>query len=249
MEEKKATAVTVARCGGCGRRNRPRFPTLLFLAQIKQQKSSPILVPNISIPLSNGARSLSLFFSLAPLRHFVAVVVVVVDDLDRAQTAPRLAGPRRAWGSVAASKEAAAARSPEPARAGLEAAAAAAAAATAEAVVGQVTEVGKDTFWPIVEAAEDKIVVLDMYTQWSRWMFVFVEEIPLDTLKYGSRIAAQVWPCKVIAPKFRELSEKYLDVVFLKLDCNNENKPLAKELGIRVVPTFKILKVARSSRK
>ncbi|OAY84468.1 Thioredoxin F-type, chloroplastic [Ananas comosus] len=76
------------------------------------------------------------------------------------------AGPRRASGSVAASKEASAARSPEPARAGLEAAAAAAAAATAEAVVGQVTEVGKDTFWPIVEAAEDKIVVLDMYTQW-----------------------------------------------------------------------------------
>jgi thioredoxin 1 len=25
------------------------------------------------------------------------------------------------------------------------------------------------------------------------------------------------------------------------LDCNQENKPLAKELGIRVVPTFKIL--------
>lgn len=88
-------------------------------------------------------------------------------------------------------------------------------------------------------------------------------------------------PCKVMAPKFQELSEKYLDVVFLKLDCNQENKvwicsivifhrhfwlstrlnlvflnflwltwdifddcwqPLAKELGIKVVPTFKILK-------
>ncbi|BBH06830.1 thioredoxin F-type 1 [Prunus dulcis] len=49
-------------------------------------------------------------------------------------------------------------------------------------------------------------------------------------------------PCKVIAPKYQELSKKYLDVVFLKLDCNQENKPLAKELGIRVVPTFKILK-------
>ncbi|KAA0060434.1 thioredoxin F-type [Cucumis melo var. makuwa] len=35
---------------------------------------------------------------------------------------------------------------------------------------------------------------------------------------------------------------KYLDVVFLKLDCNQDNKPLAKELGIKVVPTFKILK-------
>lgn len=32
--------------------------------------------------------------------------------------------------------------------------------------VGQVTEVNKDTFWPIVNAAGDKTVVLDMYTQW-----------------------------------------------------------------------------------
>ncbi|CAI9302120.1 unnamed protein product [Lactuca saligna] len=84
-------------------------------------------------------------------------------------------------------------------------------------VVGQVTEVDKDTFWPIVNAAGDKTVVLDMYTQWCG-------------------------PCKIIAPKFEELAEKYLDVVFLKLDCNQENKPLAKELGIKVVPTFKILK-------
>ncbi|GFZ11299.1 thioredoxin F-type 1 [Actinidia rufa] len=32
--------------------------------------------------------------------------------------------------------------------------------------VGQVTEVNKDTFWPLVKAAGDKTVVLDMYTQW-----------------------------------------------------------------------------------
>ncbi|XP_072999833.1 thioredoxin F-type, chloroplastic-like [Typha latifolia] len=83
--------------------------------------------------------------------------------------------------------------------------------------VGSVTEVNKDTFWPIVETAGEKVVVLDMYTQWCG-------------------------PCKVMAPRFQELSEKYLDVVFLKLDCNQENKSLAKELGIKVVPTFKILK-------
>ncbi|XP_057960942.1 thioredoxin F2, chloroplastic-like [Malania oleifera] len=88
---------------------------------------------------------------------------------------------------------------------------------TAIPVVGRVTEVTKDTFWPLVKAAADKSVVLDMYTQWCG-------------------------PCKVIAPKFQELSEKYLDVLFLKLDCNQENKALAKELGIKVVPTFKILK-------
>ncbi|OEL32717.1 Thioredoxin F, chloroplastic [Dichanthelium oligosanthes] len=87
----------------------------------------------------------------------------------------------------------------------------------AEAVTGQVTEVTKDSFWPIVKAAGDKVVVLDMYTQWCG-------------------------PCKVMAPKFQEMSEKNLDVVFLKLDCNQDNRPLAKELGIKVVPTFKILK-------
>nr|XP_043631430.1 thioredoxin F-type, chloroplastic-like [Erigeron canadensis] len=84
-------------------------------------------------------------------------------------------------------------------------------------VVGQVTEVNLDTFWPLVHAAGDKTVILDMYTQWCG-------------------------PCKVIAPKYKELSEKYLDVVFLKLDCNAENRVLAKELGLKVLPTFKILK-------
>ncbi|PKI66913.1 hypothetical protein CRG98_012676 [Punica granatum] len=88
---------------------------------------------------------------------------------------------------------------------------------TAIVSAGQVMEVNKDNFWPIVGAAGDKTVVLDMYTQWCG-------------------------PCKVMAPKFQNLSEKYLDVVFLKLDCNHENRPLVKELGIRVVPTFKILK-------
>lgn len=42
----------------------------------------------------------------------------------------------------------------------------ASAAAAAAVQTGQVTEVNKDTFWPIVNAAGDKIVVLDMYTQW-----------------------------------------------------------------------------------
>ncbi|XP_031109172.1 thioredoxin F-type, chloroplastic-like [Ipomoea triloba] len=91
------------------------------------------------------------------------------------------------------------------------------ATATTTPTLGKVTEVNKDTFWPIVEAAGEKAVVLDMYTQWCG-------------------------PCKVIAPKFEELSAKYLDVVFLKLDCNQDNRPLAKELGIKVVPTFKVLK-------
>lgn len=40
------------------------------------------------------------------------------------------------------------------------------AAAEPVAEVGCVTEVNKDTFWPIVKNAGDKTVVVDMYTQW-----------------------------------------------------------------------------------
>lgn len=43
---------------------------------------------------------------------------------------------------------------------------------TVDVSVGQVTEVDKDTFWPIVKAAGEKIVVLDMYTQWYVYHFI-----------------------------------------------------------------------------
>ncbi|KAB1203422.1 Thioredoxin F2, chloroplastic [Morella rubra] len=135
--------------------------------------------------------------------------------------------------------------------------------------VGQVTEVDKDNFWPLVKAAGDKTVVLDMYTQcvalddkgnfkgsenatylaieeFFKFDAVFLQGVMQrkSQVRYLAVIGVlfRCGPCKVMAPKFQELSKKYLDVVFLKLDCNQENKPLAKELGIRVVPTFKILK-------
>lgn len=53
--------------------------------------------------------------------------------------------------------------------------------------VGQVTEVNKDTFWPIVNAAGDKTVVLDMYTQWYasyfNYFFLFIY-FSCDFLKF-----------------------------------------------------------------
>jgi thioredoxin 1 len=87
------------------------------------------------------------------------------------------------------------------------------------ATAGGVTEVEKDTFWPFVKDAAEKVVVLDMYTQWCG-------------------------PCKLMLPKVIALSATYDDVVFAKLDCNQDNKALAKELGVKTVPTFKIFKNA-----
>ncbi|GJP35465.1 hypothetical protein CLOM_g19985 [Closterium sp. NIES-68] len=80
-------------------------------------------------------------------------------------------------------------------------------------------EVDKDSFYPELEkaAAADKLVVLDMYTQWCG-------------------------PCKLLAPKVEALAEEMPDVVFMKLDCNQNNKPLAKGLGVRSVPTFKLFR-------
>ncbi|CAI5508808.1 unnamed protein product [Closterium sp. Naga37s-1] len=138
----------------------------------------------------------------------------------------------------------------------------AAAAQTAEAAqaTSRMMEVDKDSFYPELEkaAAADKLVVLDMYTQWCG-------------------------PCKLLAPKVEALAEEMQDVVFLKLDCNQNNKvsrvtvtggmeftkldlqpepegvvlitchvyfyplvlreqPLAKGLGVRSVPTFKLFR-------
>uniref|UniRef100_A0A7S2RF49 Thioredoxin domain-containing protein n=1 Tax=Eucampia antarctica TaxID=49252 RepID=A0A7S2RF49_9STRA len=47
-------------------------------------------------------------------------------------------------------------------------------------------------------------------------------------------------PCKVIAPKFDELSDKYTDAKFLKVigDASPEASQLMKREGVRSVPSF-----------
>jgi thioredoxin 1 len=47
-------------------------------------------------------------------------------------------------------------------------------------------------------------------------------------------------PCKVIAPKFDELSDKYPNAVFLKVigDASPEASKLMKREGVRSVPSF-----------
>lgn len=47
-------------------------------------------------------------------------------------------------------------------------------------------------------------------------------------------------PCKVIAPKFEELSDKYPEAVFLKVigDASPEASKLMKREGVRSVPSF-----------
>ncbi|CZT14767.1 related to Thioredoxin-1 [Ramularia collo-cygni] len=52
-----------------------------------------------------------------------------------------------------------------------------------------------------------------------------------------------VWcgPCKVIAPKIVEFSDKHTNVRFYKLDVD-EVPEVAQEVGVRAMPTFMIYK-------
>ena len=66
-----------------------------------------------------------------------------------------------------------------------------------------------------IQSAGDSLVVVDYSTTWCG-------------------------PCKVIAPKFDEFSEKYPDAVFLKVigDASPDASKLMKREGVRSVPSF-----------
>lgn len=48
-------------------------------------------------------------------------------------------------------------------------------------------------------------------------------------------------PCKMIAPKFDKLAEKYSSIKFIKVDVD-ENSETAEAYGISAMPTFKFFK-------
>eukprot|EP00553_Chaetoceros_curvisetus_P007951 CAMPEP_0204616968 /NCGR_PEP_ID=MMETSP0717-20131115/4082_1 /ASSEMBLY_ACC=CAM_ASM_000666 /TAXON_ID=230516 /ORGANISM="Chaetoceros curvisetus" /LENGTH=115 /DNA_ID=CAMNT_0051630371 /DNA_START=109 /DNA_END=456 /DNA_ORIENTATION=- len=78
---------------------------------------------------------------------------------------------------------------------------------------------GEEAFDNTVSGAGDALVVVDYSTTWCG-------------------------PCKVIAPKFDELSDAYPDAVFLKVigDANPSAGKLMKREGVRSVPSFHYFK-------
>ena len=48
-------------------------------------------------------------------------------------------------------------------------------------------------------------------------------------------------PCKYIAPKYEQLSDDMPDIVFCKVDID-EAKDLAKNINVKIVPTFVFIK-------
>lgn len=71
----------------------------------------------------------------------------------------------------------------------------------------------------IVSSAGNKLVVVDYSTTWCG-------------------------PCKLVLPKYMELSDKFSNVIFLKCigDASTEASALMKREGVRSVPTFHMWK-------
>uniref|UniRef100_A0A7S4M2U2 Thioredoxin domain-containing protein n=2 Tax=Prymnesium polylepis TaxID=72548 RepID=A0A7S4M2U2_9EUKA len=82
-----------------------------------------------------------------------------------------------------------------------------------EAVVIDISST--DEFNDALETAGDSLVVIDYSTSWCG-------------------------PCKIIAPKFDELSEQYKNVAFLKVmgDSSPEADKLMRSQGVRALPSF-----------
>mmetsp|Transcript_54363 Transcript_54363/g.80638 ORF Transcript_54363/g.80638 Transcript_54363/m.80638 type:complete len:153 (+) Transcript_54363:109-567(+) len=78
---------------------------------------------------------------------------------------------------------------------------------------------GEATFDSTIKAAGSNLVIIDYSTTWCG-------------------------PCKVIAPKFDEFSDKYPDAVFLKVigDASPDASKLMKREGVRSVPSFHYFK-------
>jgi len=65
-------------------------------------------------------------------------------------------------------------------------------------------------------------------------------EIPSTGVVVIDFFATWCGPCKVIAPKFEELSKAYPSIAFLKVDVD-EAAELAEKFNIRAMPTFVFL--------
>lgn len=86
-----------------------------------------------------------------------------------------------------------------------------------------------------VSSAGDALVVIDYSTTW------WVSDISSSKeIIHLCHMPNRCGPCKLVMPKYVELSDKYEKVIFLKCigDSSKEAGALMKREGVRSVPTF-----------
>ena len=66
----------------------------------------------------------------------------------------------------------------------------------------------------------------------------FIEEAGVKVIKFT---ATWCGPCKVVAPKYEDLANRYTDALFVNIDIDEESS-IAKKYDIMSVPTFVVLK-------
>lgn len=82
--------------------------------------------------------------------------------------------------------------------------------------MGTVKNVDEASFKQEISAAGNKLIVVDFYADWCG-------------------------PCRMIAPKMVELAQEHCDVVFLKVNVD-DNGDLSKEYGVSGIPHFVFIK-------
>lgn len=83
-----------------------------------------------------------------------------------------------------------------------------------------------------------KVIQIDGRGDWDRYHASAVKEKKLLVADFT---ATWCGPCKIMAPVFEELSLKYPNAFFLKVDVDNNND-IASELGVRGIPAFHFFK-------
>lgn len=74
------------------------------------------------------------------------------------------------------------------------------------------------------------------------------DDIPQQGCVVIDFFATWCGPCKVVAPKFEEMSKVYPNITFLKVDVD-ESAELAEKYDIRAMPTFVFLRDGQTIHK
>jgi thioredoxin 1 len=88
-----------------------------------------------------------------------------------------------------------------------------------------------DQWQNALQTSDDKLVVVDMFATWCG------PSSCSSRLSKISKVTRHIGPCKVISPVVEGFSREFEDVAFYKVDVD-DNPDIARELGVRAMPTF-----------